>query len=167
MKSIWGFVFAISVLGFSQAQAQYYYQEDGQNQQDQYSDSGLVGYFERLRPFSLRILQEAIARTNNDLYKQMYDILKSARIEEGPQNAEDCNGDTEAYVFPGTNIIYVCHESSEGYNIRTLLHETAHLAGYDNECDADYYSGMAEIDSGEGLTGSGGYDDECSNNPRN
>ena len=128
--------------------------------------SGLVDYYEGLRPDSLRILREAISRTNKSVYSRMYDALSSAAIVEGEQGNDGCDGNTEAYTYDGSDTIYVCHTSSVGYNIRTLLHETAHIIGYGDECDADYYSGMAEIDSGEGLTGEGGYDDQCSGNPR-
>lgn len=130
-----------------------------QDDRDTASSSGIVDYYEGLRPDSLRILKEAISRTNKSIYQEMYDDLSSASIAEGP----DCDSDTEAYVNPGENTIYVCQTGDVGYNIRTLLHESVHLTGIDNECDADYYSGLAEIDSGEGLTGSGGYDDECPN----
>ena len=164
MKNFFLFIARVLIAGLSlaliqtQAQAQSW-QSDNQDQGYGNSSGGLVEYYEGLRPESLRILKEAISRTNKDIYNRMYDSLSGARIEMG----SDCDRDTEAYVDPGVDTIHVCQSSSVGYNIRTLLHESVHLTGIHDECDADYYSGMAEIDSGEGLTGSGGYDDECPN----
>jgi hypothetical protein len=149
-------IFALLSFLNTQAYAQSW-QSGGQDQGYGSSSGGIAEYFEGLRPDSLRILKEAISKTNKDIYNQMYDALSRARIEEG----SDCDSETEAYVDGGDNTIYVCQTSSVGYNIRTLLHESVHLIGIHDECDADYYSGLAEIDSGEGLTGGGGYDNEC------
>lgn len=176
MKSIFVILVTLGVLGVSQVKAQDYYQQQapypnqnqdpyqGQDQdQDQSQSSGLKQYYEGLRPISLRILQEAISKTHSQVYEDMYNALSNADIIDGSQSYPGCDGHTAALTHEDGRTIVVCTGSDEGFNIRTLLHESVHLTGNFNECDADYYSGMAEIDSGEGITGPGGYD--CPGNP--
>jgi hypothetical protein len=48
--------------------------------------------------------------------------------------------DTLAYTYVGTYQIFLCKLEVEGYpeshTVQTLIHETAHVAGYENECMA-------------------------------
>jgi hypothetical protein len=147
------------------SQAQSFFQQNAICQQFsevQSSSSDLVQHYQDLKPHALRILQEAISRTQNDIYQQMYQDLESAVIVDGAA----CDQWGVAYTCASSNVMNVCDHADSDYDTRTILHESVHMTGDMDECDADYYSAMAEIDSGEGLMAPGSYDGQCPNNPK-
>jgi hypothetical protein len=127
-------------------------------------EAGLVRYYQDLKPTSLEILQKAVDKTHSETYEQMYQALSSAEIVIGDPGL--CTGGATAYSYPVSSTIFVCNEYGEDYGIRTLIHESVHLTGDMDECEADRLSGMAEIESGEGLSAPGSYDNQCPDNPR-
>ena len=166
MKSLWGILFAVVFVGFSKAKAQSFFQQSGACQQYsevQSSPSNLVDHYQSLLPDALRILEKAYSRTQKDIYQRMLQNLEGASIVDGAA----CDGVGVAYTCAGSNVMNVCDHADSDYDTRTILHESVHMTGDMDECDADYYSGWAEIDSGEGLNAPGSYDPQCPNNPKN
>ena len=156
------FLVILSVIGCESAFAQDYYGGGGGYSNWQ-PKPGMVQFYNDLKPTSLRILSEAFDKTHNPVYSNLYQTLSSADIADG--QPEYCGQGAVAYSFAMSSTIFVCDEYGDDYGIRVLIHETVHLTGNMDECDADRLSGMAEIDSGEGISAPGAYDDRCPDHP--
>ena len=86
-----------------------------------------------------------------------------------PNSGQDfraCSANTLAFVIRGINKIHLCARVargsvSENYMAQVLIHESAHLAQYLNECDATRVEVNAMRTSGAGLAFRNGYMTQC------
>jgi hypothetical protein len=94
---------------------------------------------------ALEILNKAIEKSNDSTLSNMAGRLKSARLFEGfyaPRNY--CSGHSALfYVLPShRQYIFFCESTvpfhGEEYLAESLIHESAHLAGYRDECQATH-----------------------------
>ncbi|MBI3552584.1 MAG: hypothetical protein HY077_08690 [Elusimicrobia bacterium] len=79
-----------------------------------------------------------------------------------------CTTGTVGFVYMGTSDIYLCNDtvygpdsSNQNFVAQVLAHESAHVEGYDNECDASAVEMQAMNASGAGLAFRNWYMDQC------
>lgn len=78
------------------------------------------------------------------VYSRMYQRWMRGvpvRMASGPKDFAACDQTTLAYTYSGGGSpIYLCRteirEYSEIHTVESLIHEMAHVVGYDDECDA-------------------------------
>ncbi|MBI5631562.1 MAG: hypothetical protein HY921_11845 [Elusimicrobia bacterium] len=105
------------------------------------------------------------AQIFNNVYSSLYSTLIS--WPNPGYEFRGCKEGTLAFVLSGTNMIYLCSRSVYGsYSgshslAQILIHESAHLTGYWNECDATVVEVAAMRFSGEGLAFQNGYMRQC------
>jgi hypothetical protein len=78
-----------------------------------------------------------------------------------------CTDNVLAFVLPlrMEQVIYLCSVLAYSNNVKaiaqTLIHESAHLSGFRNECAASVIEVLAMLSSGEGLAYENSYLDDC------
>ena len=82
------------------------------------------------------------------------------------QNFKACGANVLAFVIRGVNKIHLCAQVAHGnpsvnYMAQILIHESAHLALYWDECDATRVEVNAMRSSGAGLAFRNGYMTRC------
>jgi hypothetical protein len=78
------------------------------------------------------------------VYSRMYQRWMRGmpvRVASGRRDFKECDGSTLAYTYTGgESPIYLCRLEIRGYSeiytAQSLIHEVAHVVGYDSECDA-------------------------------
>jgi hypothetical protein len=120
---------------------------------------------------AMAILNIAAEKANNNSLKTMFlrmsSKLRIADYKIPPEGKEfvKCSEATLAYTVPAlSNTIYICNllrSKSPGVIAQSLIHEAAHLVGYNNECDATRMEMAAMNISGLGIAFSNGYVKEC------
>lgn len=108
----------------------------------------------------------------NDLFDSLAPFIWKADIK-WPKNGYDfkgCDENTLAFVIlkggKPLQTIYLCANAIENYSAgksmaQILIHETAHLAGFSDECDATTIEVGAMLFSGEGLAFRNAYMEKC------
>lgn len=108
------------------------------------------------------------------IFPKVENKLKETKIlypEQG-YDYKACKEEVLAFVvplrtwLPIKNVIHLCNRVAYGnhdakYLAQILIHESAHLARYLNECSATRIEVAAMRGSGEGLAFSNGYMEEC------
>ena len=123
------------------------------------------------RALAVQILLKAASNAGSvalqNKFLQMSQILQSAPLNVPPDGSDfqNCDAGKLAYTAPTiSNGIYICNLlQSQGslYIAQVLIHESAHLAGYPNECDATTIEMAAMNASGVGLVMRNAYMDGC------
>jgi hypothetical protein len=123
------------------------------------------------RTIALLILQKAAAKANGpelaDRFRLMASILAKARFMAAPAGHEfrTCGPDVVAFTEPrSSRDIFICGALRRQEPLviaQTLIHESAHLAGYATECQATVMEAAAMTLSGVGLAVKNEYMDQC------
>jgi hypothetical protein len=123
------------------------------------------------RTIAILILQKAAANSPGavlaDKFRVMASILAKAPLMAATAGHEfkTCTSDTVAFTEPrSSRAIFICEalRTQEPLVIaQTLIHESAHLAGYATECQATTMEAAAMTLSGVGLAVRNEYMDQC------
>ena len=114
-------------------------------------------------------LHEKQEQSSAKVYEETYLNLRSAQIAwpSGDQTFRGCKEKTLAYAYiGGPKRIYLCrlsYEFNEKGLAQILVHESAHLQGYKDECDATFIEVGAVRWAGEDLAFKNAYWDSCFN----
>lgn len=123
------------------------------------------------RAISFTILAKAKENTNSSFWSSLYGKITNILDDRDiiwPKPGFDlraCGENILAFVIPkfSRNIFLCAHSFSMSTKAlgQTLIHESSHLVGYMNECDATRIEVNAMIGSGDGLEYRNIYMDKC------
>jgi|GEM_PF-3792884 len=134
---------------------------------DAYIEKNFDGDWEAARGYALRILRTAQSRGGTPRLAGVASALGRARIRFMPNTYKTCRPEARNTGFvkstKGTTI-YVCQGSENepiGAKAQFLIHESSHLAGMKNECDATRMEIEAMTLGAGAPADRNGYADRC------